>query len=506
MAAVTKIDSNVTELRYSEETSLGVANGSAVWRLLEPNGYSDFGGQYTNVARNPIDSDRQRKKGVLTDLDASGGFSSDLTAGNLQDLLQGFFFADLRRKTEHTTVTGANASNQYTAAAGLDAFPVGSLIFVTGFTNAANNGFKRVTASAATLLTVTPALVSETISATIVRVGAQAGAGDIDVTNAGTLPAITSTTLNFTTLGLSVGEWIFIGGDAALEKFTNAANNGFKRIRAIAANRIDFDKSAATMVTEASTSETIQLFFGRVLKNEVGSLIKRRTYQLERKLGAPDDAQLAQVQTEYLVGAVANEFTLNVGVADKVTADLGFIAIDHETRSGVTGVKAGTRPALTQEDAFNTSSDFSRIRMATVSSSNAAPTPLFGFLTDLTLNISNNASPLKTIGRLGAFEVNVGQFTVGGSITAYFSDIAAIASIRNNADITLDMAIAAKNKGIVLDMPLLTLGDGRAAVEQDQPITLPLSLEAASGEPITSGLDHTLLICFFDYLPLAAET
>lgn len=595
MAAVTKIDSNVSGLRLAEESSIGVLPASPTWRQREPNGYGDFGGQTTNVARNFINDGRQRQKGVLTDLDVTAGWQEDWTYGNFQDVGQGYFFADMRRKAEaneHTTVliTDVNGSTEqitldsrsavsavvaaggtgyvvgdvvtvsggtFTTAAtftvtgvtggvvdtvalaeegrysttpgnpaattggtgtGLTltvtygneiTFQVGDLVWIQGLGDTANNGLKRVTAVSNNVLTVAEDLVTDAspaATATLVTVGFQGTAGDIDVSSpGGQFPTLTSTSLDFTTLGLIPGEWIRIGGDTASLRFATAANNGFARIRSIAATVLTLDKTQATMVTEASTTETVQLFFGRVLKNETGTSIKRRTYSMERTLGAPDDALPAQVQAEYNDGAVPNTVTFQYNTADKITMEMGWLPINNVQIDGPTALRAGTRPTLVSEDAFNTSNDFARLKMNVVSDTDSNPSALFGYLQEFTLTINNNATPNKAISVFGAFEVTAGQFTVGGNARAYFSTVAGVSSVRNNSDVTMDWTIvngsAGAKQGVVVDVPLITLGDARLQVELDQPILLPLNTEAAADRTF----NHTLLMTFFDYLPDAAD-
>ena len=515
MTAVSTIDSNSTGLRYAEEASFKVLPGSPVWRPLEPNSYGDFGGSITTIARNPINDSRQRKKGVTTDLEASGDFNTDLTQTNLQDILQGFMFADLRLKGEEIVtavdVDGANPDEYEVASS--TGFLVNSIIKGSNFTNAANNAVNVVTAIVAdTSIEVADGqLVAEASppsDAQITVVGYQFDSATLDVIVSGNFPVYSraSGSVDFTTLGLIPGEWIFVGGDNASNRFVNTENNGFKRVKSVTATTIEIDKSDSAMVAETGTGLLINAYFGRVLKNELGSSIVKRSYQLERTLGAPDDALPAQIQSEYITGAIPSEFTMNIPAAEKITFDMAFIGADVEQRTGATGVKSGSRPAIVEADAFNTSSDFSRIKLSQIVDGSEAPTALFAFSEEITLTLNNNLAANKAVGTLGAIGISAGTFQVGGSITAYFADVAATQAVRNNVDITLDVIMVKSNTGIAIDVPLLSLGDGRPTVEQDEAIRLPLTSEAATAAKYDANMDHTLMFVFFDYLPNLADS
>lgn len=498
-----KIDSNVTGLAFAEETSLKTLPGSPVWYGLEPNSYSDFGGELSTVARNPINPSRQRQKGVITDLDASGGFNTDLTQSNMQRLLQGFFFADMRQKATTQPLNAAAVpltavdadDDEYQAASGLGSFAVGNIVLASGFTNAGNNGICVLTSASATALGTSKALVAEAsppASAKLQAVGFQFSSGDATLTSAAGGVTLATTTKDLTALGLTPGEWVFLGGDDAATKFATVSP-GYARIRSIAAHAIVFDDTTFTPATDTGTSKTIQLFFGDVLRNEKDTAnIKRRSYQLERQLGSDN----VGVQSEYLVGAIPNELTLNIPQANKINADLTFVATDNEQRDGTDGIKGGTRIAVLGENAFNTSSDIYRMRMGIVDPANINGAPLFGYVSEMTLTVNNNVTPAKAIGVIGAFDVTAGDFEVGGSVTAYFTTVAATKAVRANADVNLNVIAAHGNAGFVFDLPLVGLSGGRVNVEKDNPVTVPL--DAAAAENVAG---YTMMACFLPYLP-----
>lgn len=501
-----KIDSNATGCYIAEEVlgSPKTLPGTPVWYEQEPNSYSDFGGEISTVARDVLNASRQRKRGTITDLAASAGFNMDVTQNNLTRNLQGFMFADAHEKFgtgnlngSAITITAVDGTNdQYEAASGLASFAVGDIVFADGFTNPTNNGMKVLDGVAAGAVDATTDLVTETppAGAKITAVGFQFSSGDARMVVASGVATLTTESAgkDLTALGLQVGEWVWLGGDSTGLRF-GTCPVGYARILSIAVHAIVFDKVTAAFVSDTGTSKTIQLFFGKFIRNEkTPSLIKTRTYTLERQLG--NDG--VGIQAEYLEGAVANELTINLPQADKLNADLAYVALNQAFRTGTEGVRSGTRVASLGEDPFNTSRNVYRVRMNIIDPLTLQPTALFAYILEANIKINNNASLTKAVGVLGAFDITVGTFEVGGSLEVYFADVTAASAVRNNSDVTLDVILAKDNAGMVFDLPMFGLGGGRMNVEKDTAVKIPLEALAAEG---TTG--YTLGVTVFPYLP-----
>lgn len=539
------IDSNKTNLTYAAETSLKVLPGNPTWHPLQPNSYSSFGGDVKTVMREPITGSRQRYKGTVTDLDVKAGINVDMTQNNLTRLLQGFLFAHAHEKAKTAPISPSGtsktvtavAAGQFTASAAIGTVPTDSILLSKGFANLENNSLTRVTAVAGAVYSVSPYKGGDAEAALVAEAAPPAGAslevvgialsGDVELYVPGstfnggvTLQAILSSAadVDFTTLGLLPGEWVYLGdndddlGDTAATEYNflgtgNVRNRGYCRIASIAAHEMTFDLAIGASgwaqgggtggACSIPANGFVSLYFGTVIRNEpaIANII-RTTYTLQRYLGQNDsDAD----QLEYISGAIPNELTLNAPSNNKVTADLSFVGMDTLQESEA--ALAGTYEAETNEPAINTAQDlyaaFLYIVDATKSAS--AKAPLFGFATDEKLVVNNNTKPNKALGVVGAIEGSVGNFDVSGTLTCYFDDIAALQAVRNNSDVGLSNIFAAKNSGFIFDLPLLTVSSPGAKVEKDKPIMVDISQNAAPG-----ALDFTLLFNSFAYLPDAA--
>lgn len=505
---INKIDSNITGLRYAIEDCLKQLPVTPNWIPLEPNSYGDFGAKITTVSRNPINPTRQKQKGVVSGLEASASFAMDLTHKNHLTFMQGFLFALAREKPTTTPLNGsavpttavATADSSYAISAPTAAlFKAGHVFRASGFVGANNNGIKVAGTPVAGKVISTTALTIEAsppASAKLEVIGFQFPSADVQITMVSGLPRLVATVTDMTTIGLNKGEWIYLGSDTVGERF--AVNTGWARVGDITTTYLQFDKvSWASPAVEAGTGKTIRIYMGAVVKNESDpALIVRQTYQFERTLGSDANG----VMSEYVSGAVGNELTIDIKQEDKVTLDLAFVACDSIARTGLEGVKSGTRPSLVASGAFNSSDNLARVALSVLDSTTATPVPLVAFVTDISLKLGNSVSGNKAVGILGNFDTSAGQLDIGGSLTGYFQDTRAVKSVRNNDSITLDMILSNDNTGIAFDIPLLTLGNGMPKVEQDKPITLPLDTMG-----VESPFGHTIMYVNFPYLPTIAS-
>lgn len=516
MSLTDTISGNSTGLSIAEEEKPKILKvipaelPQVIWYTIEPNSYSGFAGALSTVARNPLNPTRQKDKGTTTDLDVAGGFNQDYTKTNFARLLQGFMFADVLEKFNTApfngtaiVITSIDGAGAFLAAAGLDDFAVGDLVLTTGNPTVANNAFGLVTAAAAGQVTTDIATVVDAAPAAasaVQVVGFEFDAADLTLTLGVNTFTLGATLKDLTELNVNVGEFLYVGGDDLSSQFAEpsagAAATGYGRIKSISATEIVCDKATWTIVTDAGAGKSIRIFFDIFERNAIVSDdIVCRSYQLERSLGKDANG----TQTQYLLGAFANELTINMPTADKLNADLGYVALDEKFQDGATGPKVGVRVAALGEEALNTSSDIVRAKMTVLSASELEPTGLFTYVQEMTMTINNNVTALKALGVIGGFSVNIGGFDAGGTATVYFVDVAALTAIRNNADVTIDAIVAKSNAGVVFDIPLLGLSTDGINVEANAPITVPLNQEAAK-----NSAGYTIGITHFRYLPTIA--
>ena len=409
----------------------------------------------------------------------------------------------LIRTAMSITAPGAAGADRTIVLAGpAHFFKASDIIAVQGCVTAANNQGAVVTAitSLTDLLTLTdidpavgdPGFVVEAAppdTARVYRVGFQSAAGDVDVSVAGSVYTLTSTVLDFTSLGLIVGEWVFLGGDGALAKFLTTANNGFARVRAVAANVLTLDKTQDTMATEANTTQLLHLYFGDFLRNEPDPAdIVKRTLQFERDLGDPG--------FEYAIGQVPSVMRVNLAANNKAMIDLTFIGTDTETAAAA---KAGDRPDAVLASPFNTASDFSWLRLQRASNEALVEANLI----EASLEINNNPGPVAALSSLGPIDVTLGFFQVTGRIVAVFTTTDAIDFVRDNIEATFAFGMVRENEGVLVDIPSMGLGDGRLSIAANQAITIPLAIQANKS---AAPFGYTMLWDKFWFLPDLAET
>lgn len=489
------VNTNSISLATIREEILGQLPETGTAEYLEPNDISGYGVEITTVARNPISMYRMNKKGTITDVSSSVSFTQDTTASLLLQFLEGGIYSTWMRRpfALRGGVSASTADGGYVLTEALAGAPVeGSIIFVRGFVNQANNGLKVVGAGSTTTLIVTTdgaSLVDEVggEEASLFAAGFQATAGDIQIDAVGN---IISTTMDFTSLGLEVGQGIFIGGLGDDTKFDTEGNCGLCRVRNVEANRITVDKRPQTWVADAGAGKTIHMYVGWFIKDVAVNhpLFKEWSFAFEAAYpGIQEDGSDGY---EYSTGNVINTMEISLPLSDKSETSITTYGMDTLPITGTRQPYEFFRPLFME--AYSTPNDFIRLRVE-----KADETGLSTLFKECTLTLSNNAGGENVLGKIGPAFTNFGNFDVTVAFTCIFTSLEIPKMIRNNCTCSMDFCIVNNDAGFYFDIPSITLGDGTKDFAVNEKVKISLS-STAFGDPDPG---YTLGVTFFPYLP-----
>lgn len=504
---MSRVLTNNTTIEVAREVTLGVLPGTPTWKLLEPNGVPAIGAEITTVPRNPISKTRQRRKGTVTDLDSTLEFEHDVTMELLQDFLDGFFFSRYASPTiiRHLQ-SGANfqslaADNDpppagtdagYTHSALSGAIPANTLVFSRGFpTNSINNGLKLVlTGSTTTATLISTALIDETpteqANASLDVCGRRFVTSDLSITVTGTSASIVSATVDLTTLGLTVGQFIHVGGLTGANRFS--AGFGYARIRTIATTTITVDKFDGKLLTDPGTGESVDLMFGRFVRNVAidSADFLLQSFQFEEALvnlqnPGPGDEYI------YSLGNLSNSLALSVPLTEKSVATIGFVGTDTQDPTTSRKTNAGTPLNPVQTAALSTTSDVLRLRITEVDE-----TGLTTCFKNVTVTILNNVSAEKCIGTLGAVFMNNGNFDIDIEAQILFTDSDVVKAIRANRTVTMEAMLRNEDSGAMFDFPSMTLGGGDQELPLNESVLLNLTGQTFQDASLGTSLSCSL--------------
>lgn len=483
-------DSKATGLAVTKDDM--PATASTQWLYMEPNEISSLAASIDTTARDPMTKDRQRRKGTITSLSAAPQFTADTTLEMIHYFGPAALFSLWKglQTGSYDVTTATNSSSTYTVEVGGATLVAGSLVYATGFMNAENNGLKVVgSGSTTSTVVVTDTLVDESAgsSARLYFVGVRGASGDIQIDANGDL---ISTILDFTTLGLYVGQFIHIGGAEAVNQLDGALNSNGEttkaRIASISANKLELEARELTFTTDAGTGKLVDLYFSAFCRNvSVGDAdFLKQWFHMEAEYNT--DPMLY----ERIDCCVLNTLTLNNSLQDKSTIELGFVGKDVEapTETEQLGVKSNQ----TATEAFNTTADITRLRIRNVDDEG-----LTSYFKDTNISINNNVAAEYVLGSLPAEFMNFGNFEVDVDTSVVFTDGMVLAAIRNNTTLGMDLAFSNNDGGFVFDMPAGTFGDGSKTFNADAKITLTTPFAAH----LDNDRGYTASLSFFWYLP-----
>lgn len=483
-----RVKTNHINFNAAEENpASGELFNNPSWSAVETNiDGLQFGPTIAKIRRNPLSIRRTARKGENASIEAPYAFTAAFTMEAARRWIPAFLYTT--STLAGTTFQGVSVSaTGYEAVVGASArgrFQSGNdgsaLIKASGYRNAANNGTFAITGTpSGSEIPVTGRVEEDDppAEALVEYAGYRCPAGDVDLVSfndAAKTAALTSTNLDFTTLGLIPGQGLFIGGATEANQFDGQV--GWGRIVSIDGNRIELDKVQGITGNAASENtgdhSEIDLAYGNTFVDVAvtSSAFTRREYRFEAVM--PNLGPNGEVRYGYAIGNVPNVFTLSMQPSEFANASFGFAGVDYLTESADRADNAQNAVNPLADSGFNSANRVARMRL--LRSDDGAD--LGGDITTMTFNVNNNVEPERTIGRLTPRYQNEGSLEITADATVIFDNVEIREALRENQDVTFDFFLRNEDGGVMFDIDKATLEGGTPGLTANASKTLSVQV------------------------------
>jgi len=471
------------------------------WTQIQPNpgGISNFTRQNVVVERHILSGNLTPERGEVVGYDVSPKITQDLN----RDLLDLIAEPTFRSLTKHGGNKGqsiyrptAVTATGYTVGA-LGDLTNGLLVMATGFGTAANNGLKLLAGGSTGTEIKTTGLTAEAsppANVTVRIAGVQGATGDIVMDGSGNL---TSTVLDFTTLGIQVGQMIYVGDPTSGVgfAFANTVYTGVAILSIIATNKLTLVyRSWVVGSTDTGSGKTIRLLFESCLRNvPMSSADYLVSATLSAELSEPGAGAAGVTDYTYTTGDGINELELDIPVEGKVTAAISFVGMTMASPTLTRATGPSTAYAPLCSSIFSTAGNMPDIRLLKQSDGSTLSAEING----CKVMVKNNLKPRKQLGTAGAAGLIYGEYNPSLTMNAYVLANDMSRAVDNNTDCYFDFLMKNADGGFGMSFPMVKLRKGDKAYAAGTSVMLAGELPA-NRDPAT-GLLYVL--SKFSYLP-----
>lgn len=471
--------SNRTRFSWVREVTPGTMPASPAFQIVRVTNNALTAKALTEISEE-VRSDRMTADVAIVGKDVGGQIDMEFSAGTTNLALEEAMCSAITKSDETVGITSVAAgTGVYTFPSG-PTYIAGNYLKITGCTNAANNGFFRVTSATGT--TVTTDNVSSVVEASppatsrIKEVGFKAAAnGDINASTSGG-NHLTSA-LNPATFGLVPGRWF------RCLNFATAALNSWYRCGAITGAgpyTIALDFVPTGFATDTAAAAKVVLVFSDYVRNGT----TRLTHAGESALL---DAAGGAIYG-YRLGDQTNQLTIDMSNRKIIKLTATMLGMDTIPPS-ITQVSSPTYAAAGTSPVVNTATGLQRIAEGL--------TQLNGGSQNLPLGckimINNNLRAQPAAGQIALAGAGFGDQEISGTLDVYLDTPTMIAKLWASTESAFDTRfVDALGNGCVFDAPRIRFLDGDpTAGAKNQDITPSMAWRALAYTP-ASGAQYAL--------------